>query len=110
MKPWWAMRSGRERQLAKADDAKRRGIDDDGLHKYAKLCAKFKLRHDDRIKARMDGDKLALSRGKLEFSLTVDLYTKSYLQKVTEILTRDANARPSSMANQMFSTPIRNDG
>ncbi|WP_152098490.1 hypothetical protein [Lacipirellula parvula] len=83
------MKTGPERQRLKAEDGKRRGFDDDANRLLVKLCAKFRLRYDDRIRARMDDDKLVLYRGKLEFSLSLSLYDAFYLTTVSKILLRD---------------------
>lgn len=106
-RPWWAMRTSPGRQLAKQLDGERRGFDDDANRHLVKLCRKFKLRYDDRIKAKMNGDKLVLAYGKLEFSLSLDLYDANYLKTVSEILLRDAQPNPAP--DQVPSSATRRD-
>ena len=90
MQPWWSIRDAAARSVAKKQDAQRRGIhDDEGAHQYRRLCRKFKLRHDDRIKATMADDKLVLSRGIHHYPMQLDLYDHFYLSQVLEILARD---------------------
>ena len=111
MKPWWSMRSGDARQRARQTDGDRRKLDDDGIRKFAKLCKKFKVKYDDRIAARCDGNRLILGRGHVEFGLDVDLYTEFYLSKVVEILARDnANAQSNPPQHPMPSSSAQRDG
>jgi len=107
MRPWWSLKSGKERQRLKAEDGKRRGFDDDANRHLVKLCRKFKLRYDDRIKATMVDRKLVLSCGKLEFSLSLDLYDAHYLKTVCEILLRDGDAQSNPPPDKVPSPPAQ---
>ncbi|WP_152100039.1 hypothetical protein [Lacipirellula parvula] len=100
-RPWWSHKSGQERQRLKAEDGKRRGFDDDANRHLVKLCAKFGLRYDSRVKASMDGGKLTLAHGKLSFALSLENYSEFYLRTVCEILLRDAHPTPNALAPRL---------